>query len=76
MRVLFIARHFTYFRSFESVIEELARRGHSVHLAADREEAQGGQHLVERLAASHPARVTTGFTPLDVGAASVLPGWL
>ena len=64
MRVLFIARHFTYFRSFESVVEDLARRGHSVHLAADREEAQGGQNLVERLAASHPARVTTGFTPL------------
>lgn len=64
MRVLFIARHFTYFRSFESVIEELARRGHSVHLAADREEAQGGRGLVDRLAASHPGRVTTGFTPL------------
>jgi hypothetical protein len=64
VKVLFIARHFTYFRSFESVIEALARRGHSVHLAADREEAQGGQGLVERLAGSHPERVTTGFTPL------------
>jgi len=62
--VLFIARHFTYFRSFESVIEELARRGHRVHLAADREEAQGGQGLVERLAASYPGAVTTGFAPL------------
>jgi len=62
--VLFIARHFTYFRSFESVIEELARRGHRVHLAADREEAQGGQGLVGRLVAAHPGAVTTGFTPL------------
>ena len=43
MKVLFIARHFTYFRNFESVIAELAERGHQVHLAADREEALGGR---------------------------------
>ncbi len=42
MNVLFIARHFTYFRNFDSVVAALAERGHRVHLAADREEAQGG----------------------------------
>ena len=43
VKVLFIARHFTYFRNFDSVVESLAARGHAVHLAADREEAQGGR---------------------------------
>lgn len=64
MNVLFIARHFTYFRNFESVIVALAQRGHDVHLAADREEALGGRELVERLAARYPARVSISFTPI------------
>ena len=63
MKVLFIARHFTYYRNFDSVIEALAERGHEVHLAADREEALGGSDLVRRLAAKHP-RVTVGYTPI------------
>jgi len=63
MKVLFIARHFTYYRNFDSVIEALAARGHEVHLAADREEALGGSDLVQRLAATHP-RVTVGYTPI------------
>jgi len=64
MKVVFIARHFTYFRNFESVVTALAERGHSVHLAADREEALGGRELVDRLAAAHPRRITVGFTPI------------
>ena len=63
MKVLFIARHFTYYRNFDSVIEALAGRGHEVHLAADREEALGGAELVERLAAKHSS-VTVGYTPI------------
>jgi hypothetical protein len=64
MKVLFIARHFTYFRNFESVISALAERGHRIHLAADREETLGGRELVDRLAARHPVHVTVGFTPI------------
>jgi len=64
MTVLFIARHFTYFRNFESVIATLAAGGHTVHLAADREEALGGREMVDRLAARFPQRVTVGFTPI------------
>ena len=64
MKVVFIARHFTYFRNFESVVTALAERGHSVHLAADREEALGGRELVDRVAAAHPRQVTVGFTPI------------
>jgi len=64
MKVLFIARHFTYFRNFESVIAALADRGHRIHLAADREEALGGRDLVDRLAGRYPGQVTVGFTPI------------
>ncbi len=64
MTVLFIARHFTYFRNFESVVVALAERGHRVHLAADREEASGGRDLVDRLASRFPSQVTVGFTPI------------
>ena len=64
MTVLFVARHFTYFRNFESVVAAMAERGHRVHLAADREEALGGRELVDRLAARFPAQVTVGFTPI------------
>ena len=66
MNVLFIARHFTYFKNFDSVIDALARDGHRLHLAADRDDghALGGRALVEGLAAKYPGRVTVGDTPI------------
>lgn len=54
MKVLFIARHYSYLRLFESAIEQLAARGHDVTLAADREETLGGRGMVERIAARYP----------------------
>ena len=63
MKLLFVARHFTYFRNFDSVVAALAGRGHQVHLAADREESLGGRELVDRLAAEFPRHVTVGFAP-------------
>ena len=62
MKILFLARHFSYLRLFESAIAELAERGHTIHLSADREESLGGAGLVERLAARYP-KVTVGWTP-------------
>lgn len=62
MKILFLARHFSYLRNFESAIAELASRGHAVHLSADREESLGGARMVERLAAQYPG-VTVGWTP-------------
>jgi len=46
MKVVFIARHFTYFRNFESVITALAEQGHMVHLAADKKEKKIGLCVV------------------------------
>ncbi|HEY5616582.1 MAG TPA: hypothetical protein VIK60_01480 [Vicinamibacterales bacterium] len=62
MKLLFIARHFTYFRNYESVIAALAARGHRIHLAAERDEYLGGRALVERLAADYSA-VSFGWIP-------------
>src|SRR5690242_951406 len=64
MKVLFIARHFTYFRNFESVIAALAERGHHVHLAADRQEPRGWGEVVARLAATYPAQVSVSYAPI------------
>ena len=50
MKVLFSALHLAYFRNFESVIRELAARGHHVHLTGDEiDQIMGGQDLAERL---------------------------
>ena len=62
MKILLFTRHYSYLRLFESAIAELARRGHRVHIAADREESMGGRRLAERLASEHP-HVTLGSTP-------------
>jgi hypothetical protein len=61
--ILFIARHFTYFRNFDSVVEALAQRGHRLHLAADRDDEQGGRALVDHLAARYPS-VSVRTTPI------------
>ena len=62
VNILFLARHFSYLRNYESVVFELARRGHAVHLAADREETYGGREMVERWVRTVPA-ITMGWTP-------------
>jgi len=54
VKILFIARHYSYLRLFESAIEQLAARGHDITLAADREETLGGRGMVERIVARFP----------------------
>lgn len=62
MKVLFFGRHYTYFRNFESVLRGLASRGHSIHLAVERDETLGGLAMVEALAAEFPS-ITYGEAP-------------
>jgi hypothetical protein len=63
VRILFAALHNGYYRSLDSVVEELARRGHEIRLGAERDDsAFGGQPIVERLTAAY-ANVTCGRTP-------------
>jgi hypothetical protein len=63
MKVLFAALHLAYYRNFESVVHELAARGHRIHLASDEPEAMGGLGLVQRLAAAYDGRVTWDAVP-------------
>jgi hypothetical protein len=65
VNVLFAALHHAHFRNFESVIRELAARGHRVHLAGDEPESLGGQQLAERLAAECPGVTWDLLPPLD-----------
>jgi hypothetical protein len=63
VKILFIARHFTYFRNYESVIASLAERGHRIHLAAEKDEYLGGGAMVERLVDRHPDAISHGWIP-------------
>jgi hypothetical protein len=63
MKILFAALHQGYYRNLESVIDELARRGHSIHLGHERRDsAIGGQAIVDRLAGRFP-NLTHGRIP-------------
>ena len=59
MRILFLGWRYTYFRNFESVLYELASRGHDVHLAVEEDE---GRPLIDGLLARFP-NVTHGVAP-------------
>lgn len=48
MRILFLGRRYTDFRNFDSVLRELASRGHEIHLGVERENEEG-RPLVEGL---------------------------
>jgi hypothetical protein len=62
MKLLFIARHFTYFRNYDGALRELAARGHHLHLAVERRESLGGQAAMQALAREWPA-ITLGEVP-------------
>lgn len=63
MRVVFSALHSGYYRNLESVVAELARRGHQTYLGAERHEsAIGGRLIIDRLAAASPL-ITHGISP-------------
>ena len=54
MKILFVARHYTYFRNYDSAIRELAARGHQLHLAVEVEDKLGGDAAVRALVADRP----------------------
>lgn len=62
MKILFIARHYTYFRNFDSAIRDLAARGHQLHLAVETQDRLGGEAAIQTLAGDTPG-VTTGSVP-------------
>ena len=69
-KLLFFARHWSYFRNFESALEALAARGHHVHMAVDVEESLGGRQMIERLVARYPDHLSMSHAP-----GRALDGW-
>lgn len=69
LRILFAMRNFWYVKLFDSVVRELATRGHSVHVLAERgernESAREWNDAAAALAAAHPT-VTFGWAPRPV----------
>jgi hypothetical protein len=61
VKILFLGYRYPYFKNFDSVLRELARRGHDIHLAVE-EEYEPGRSLVIGLAEEHP-RLTFGPAP-------------
>jgi hypothetical protein len=62
VKYLFVARQFTQFRNYDSVLRELALRGHRIHLAVEKADGFGGEAAVRTLADAHQG-ITYGFTP-------------
>ena len=62
MKVLFVSRHCGYFRNYDSVLRELAARGHQVHLAVEKHESLGAEAAVQALTRECPA-ITYGMVP-------------
>jgi hypothetical protein len=62
VRILFLARHYSHFRNYDSVLRELAGRGHHVHLAVETHERLGGRQAVAALARECPL-ITCGDVP-------------
>lgn len=62
MNILFVARHCGYFRNYDSVVRELASRGHHVHLAIEKHESLGAEAAVQALT-RECAGVTYGMVP-------------
>ena len=63
MKILFAMLHFGYERNFESVIRELARRGHQVHVAVEKDDRDLAAREVVHGIARECANVTVGVLP-------------
>ena len=62
MRILFCLLHFGYHRNFAPVIRELARRGHQIHIGAEKGDRDKARGILEDLCQEFP-NVTLGTLP-------------
>ncbi len=63
MRIFFSIQHLGSFLMYESVIRELAARGHQLHLAVSRAESLGWEHTLERVLAENPQITWSWLSP-------------
>jgi hypothetical protein len=79
MKIVFSMRHSGALRNFASTVEELARRGHRIHLIFMRRDKLGESRLLDELAAAYPAityaeptdKMSRPWTPLARAVRSV-----
>jgi hypothetical protein len=62
VKILFIARHYTYFRNYDAALRTLAAHGHRIHLAVEVEDKLGGDAAVKTLTEEYPS-ITAGMVP-------------
>ena len=67
MKILFSTGHFGFLRNFEHGLRELARRGHTIHLLADRGENMSGTRTIDNLVGEFPSSFTWGSAPKATG---------
>ena len=66
-KILLSVSHFGFLRNLEAGLRELARRGHHLHLLADRKDALGGTRTVDNLIEEFPGAFTFGYAPSPKG---------
>jgi len=66
MKLLFVARHDSYFRNYDAVLEALARQGHRIHLAVEQDDKVDGTRAVTALVEAFPA-ISRGTVPPRAG---------
>ena len=63
MKILFFMHHLGSFRMYESVVRQLAARGHELHLVTGRSEALGWERALGALLAESPLVRWTSLDP-------------
>ncbi len=63
MRLLFSVNNFGFLRNFEPALRQLAERGHTLHLLAERKDNVGGTRTIELLQRAFPDRITWAYAP-------------
>ena len=66
LKIVFSMRHSGALRNFSSTVEELARRGHRIHLIFMRRDKLGESRLLDELAAAYSAITLRGANRQDV----------
>src|SRR5689334_1169063 len=61
MKILFSLGSFGFLRNFEPAVRLLARRGHDLHLVADRKDNVGGIKTLELLERDYPERIRHSY---------------
>ncbi len=63
MKILFATGNLGFLRNFEPALRLLARRGHDIHIVAERKDSVGGSKTIDLLAQDYPDRISSSYAP-------------